>query len=320
LFLNPVTGWGADADGAVRRLDARTQTRSVSQASNQLYERDSSGSWRALPTTTGLNGRERGWVWHAARTQIRGRQYLTFKGVSVVDQDVAEKLLDGLHVLDENAREVDSPIEVAHMFTLSLEEATVFAKRVAGAGGQILRASSTSEAAESAVAQIELYAYELEELAELDRDALQEARSGNIAGALADDFDSRGETFRTRLDLAAAAFAVVEREIGILMARDSGADHNAPVQAILDGARAALQRCNVLVESRAADEHALARIIAQTRGLIDDTRPSAAKILLFRELGQVAAEQGLQVNDTPDGVRIRTKYGWMRLGPAIEFE
>jgi hypothetical protein len=317
LFFHPQYGWRATPEGAVRRVDARTRSRTTTDSQNLLFE-NVDGAWQPVPSTAGLSGRDRGWVWYARRTEVRGRPYVAFKGVVVVDRDVAS-LFDQLTPYDESAAPIDGPM-FGHTFLLSPEQATVFARRVVSADGDILRAGAVPDAAEEAVASIELCAYEMEELAELDRRALDDARQQSFSAALTHEFEQRGVLFRDRLQAADAAMRECEQAINVQLAHTSSVAERAATEAVLQAGRDALRQCQALLEARAADERAIAQLMAQASGIVDGSRPAAARRLLFRELGEIAAEQGLPVQDTPDGVRVRTRYGWLRLGPGFDFE
>jgi hypothetical protein len=60
--------------------------------------------------------------------------------------------------------------------------------------------------------------------------------------------------------------------------------------------------------------------MASAQGRLTEPENPAARLLLFRELGRVAAADGLDVVETPSGVRVRTPFGWLELGPGFRFQ
>jgi hypothetical protein len=317
LYLGE-NGWTPNPEGAQLRLDASLRTVVAAQPKNQLHRPDGKGGWIAITQEEGLSAIERGLVWFGWQTAAQGEQYLAFKGVRVLDETVITQLFKDLKVRDEDGQVVESPAGVGHIFLLSIDDARLFHTRVQEAGGQIHRGDPIPNAATVALQSLEKTADALDELGSQDESFLAEARAGDFSGQAA--FERRYSEYEKTMQQAMNYFQEGQRALAPLTAPGRSLQDNAHAQALLGRLGFALERCTLIQEQREASEKELAELIARSSGILSEREYSPARLLMFREMGLIAREQGFQVEDTSEGVRILTQHGWMALGPDISFE
>ncbi|MGB7160177.1 MAG: hypothetical protein WBD40_19070, partial [Tepidisphaeraceae bacterium] len=190
-------------------------------------------------------------------------------------------------------------------------------ERVSAMGGEIHRGGPVPQSALDALRRIERATAELEQLAADDVLALAEAGEGNFAGQPA--FDRAHAEVEQRMSVMRAAQLDCERVIAALAASGRSAAERAQGLALQEQLDDAVHRCRQLHERREAAEQEMTRLYARHTGALTD-RPAAEERLLWSEVGRIAAEQGLDVTPTDDGIRIRTPHGWMTCGPGLRFD
>ena len=261
---------------------------------------------------------QRGLVWEVWRTQRGGVVYHAFRGVRAVD-DTALLLLEGLTLHDGAGELVEDPRTAGRTFLLSAEDTRQFLLRVKGAGGQVHRAELTPQAALDAAERAERASAELDGLLAHDRATIVEVRARDFSGLPA--FERRDARIREQFAAARVAFEDCERATQDGTQPGITVDERSAAEGVLGRARVALQRAGALLEEREAAEGEIARWHAYANGNGPDPKVTpATQALLFREVGRVLAEQGMEVQPTEEGVRVRTPVGWVALGPSLTVE
>lgn len=317
LYLHPQTGWTENPEGAVIRLDAYLSVRQLAESRNLVRVPDGRGGWTVPHDETKLSPVQRGLVWSGWRTMAGGKEYLAFKGVRVVDDEVA-KLLDGLTVRAETGARLDNPQSAGHLFLLSVDDAAVFHKRVKDAGGEVLRGTPVPEDVTAAMRTLKQCAEQMRALSEQDEAVLDEARSGDFSGQAS--FERRHGQYAALMQRARDVHEEGTRALRSLGAPGRSADDQARALSLDVQLSADMGACVTAYEQREGLERELARELAMAQGKLTVVASPAQRLLMFRELGRVAREEGLQVEDTADGVRVQTEFGWLQLGPGFRFE
>lgn len=319
LYLSPDGRWGSDPKGATLRLDSTVRPRAVAvQAQNVIYRPDGKGGWQPILDDQDLPPLQRGLIWEVWQTQRRGEIFHAFRGVRAVD-DQTLMLLDGLLLRDATGDVIADPKAAGRLFLLSRDDTKQFLERLRGVGGKVLRAELTPEAAERAAARAEQSAAELEALITHDRQTVTEARNSDFSGVPA--FQRRHALITEQFAAVRAAFEDCERAAQVAAKPGLTVAEQAAGEGVLGRAREALQAAGALLEEREMAESEIARWQAFSQGTGPDPhRTPAARALLFRELGRVLAADGMEVEATTEGVRVRTPVGWIALGPSLTVE
>jgi hypothetical protein len=247
-----------------------------------------------------------------------GQQYLAFKGVRVLDEQIAQLLLEDLTVHNEDGVVLEEREAAGHIFLLDVADAKSFNKRVKNAGGVVHRGDPMPDAARDATESIEKCGAAMEQLTAEDGSAVSEAIADNFSGRSA--FERRREPFDTQMQRARAAFDDCERALRPLALPGRSLAEQAQAVAMSERATRAIALCGSLYERREAAERELARLIAHAEGGPPPEESRAQRLLLLREVGRIARANGLETEETPEGVRVRTRHGWLRLGPGFDFE
>lgn len=318
LYLHPQRGWNTEPEGALLRLDAQMRSRTAAEARNLVLRPDGQGGWAAVSEETSLSPRERGLVWYGWQTMAEGQPYLAFKGVRVLDSAVAEQLLKDLTIRDEDGNVLDDPAAAGHIWLLSVDDAREFHQRVKAAGGEVHRGDPLPQAALSAADSIDAAQASMDVHTSEDATTLAEARAGDFSGQAA--FERRHESVDALMQRARKAHAECERALRPMSLPGRSVAEQAEAATLRGRAVAALERCGVAHEQREAAEREMAVLAARASGRLATPEIPSARLLMFRELGRIAREQGLESQDLPEGVRVRTRYGWLRLGPGFDFE
>lgn len=318
LYLGADGRWSDDPREAVLRLDVSVRQRVVSaQARNSLHAPDGNGGWTPVVDESDLSPIQRGLVWELWKTSRRGQTFTALRGVRAVDESVA-LLLEGLLLRDAAGDIVEDPKAAGRLFLLSDDDTRQFLRRVKAAGGQVHRAELTPQAATSAVVRAQRALAEMEALGAHDQQAVLEARGRDFSGLPA--FQRRDGLIRDQFAAVRNAYDDCQRSAEALTQPGISVPERAAGEQVLGQAREALQRAGVLLEEREAAEGEIARWYAHAAGGPDPHRTPAARLLLFRELGRVLAQDGLEVQATASGVRVRTPVGWIALGPGLQVE
>lgn len=319
MYLNADGRWSDQPDGATLRIDTSVRNRVVAaRAQNTLYRPDGNGGWQAVTDDSELSSVQRGMSWEVWKTQRADESYHAFRGVRAVD-DAVLLLLEGLLLRDRHGDVIEDPRAAGREFLLSTPDTREFLDRLKRAGGQVHRAELTPAAAAAAAQRAEAACQQLAGLLDEDRRAVAEAYRRDFSALAA--FQRREPQIRRLFDAVRDAVDVCERASEEQLVAGMSIEERSGLEAVCGRAREALQRAGALLEEHAAADTEIARMHAHTHaGGPDPRRTPAARALLFRELGAVLAEDGLDVEFTEQGVRVRTPVGWIALGPGLTVE
>jgi hypothetical protein len=298
------------------RIDIIERARVVSRKTrNQLFRSRKDGGWDPVTDEQPLDARHRGLVWEAWKLARADQQFHAFRGARAVDSTV-QILLRGLLLHDVTGDPIADPLTAGRVFLLSSDHAKTFLLRVEEAGGEVYRADLTPAGASQHLEHGHELVQEMQVLISADRQAVTEARNRDFSGAAAfarrrEDLQALFGAIRSVRDDGERALSAVI-DTGDLKARA----HARGLQAQL---RAAYETAGLLLEEHEDASVELERWVAFANG--HGPAPNNDKgTAVFTVLEQLLRDAGEEVNRTPEGVRVRTKAGWLRIGPGIAIE
>jgi hypothetical protein len=312
LYLHPGGAWDGEPEGATLRIDARARVRASAESRNQLYRPDGKGGWEAVTDESALSAGERGLVWFGWPTMVRGHAYLAFKGVRVVDEDVAA-LVRGLSVFDEEGSALEAPQEAGHLFLLEPADARAFHKRVKEAGGEVRRGDPVAPSAHERLEALSGATSRMEASGEQDKAFVVEAEGGDFSGQ--PSFERRHKEQHDALSQGRAAYHDIESAVRPLLDAGRSLEERSQAESIMSSADAHITSCEALWEAREGHERRLGRLLGHEVEGAD----SAHSALLCREIGRLAQEAGHEVEEVRGGVRIKLGGGVLELGPGFRF-
>lgn len=305
FFLDPGGQWVDQADDSTVRLDSRTER--VEQVQNTFY-RKNDGRWDVVGEEE-LNPIERGLVWQVWKTAVNGRAYLAFRGVRAIDRPL-ESLFKKLTVLNSRGQEVENISQAGYQFLLAAEDAKIFTGRIAKIGGKIIQSNPAPDEALTAIAAAEKALAQIQNVIKEEALIIAESEEGDLSRI------SEIDNNDNEID---ALSIIVEEQANICLAnsmplllpekteeeKKQGRELVARAEAAIDGAR-------MLSEARQIS-------FERPRELVQhDGINGPARLLLARELGRMARQDGYEVKTTTEGVKIKLGERWLEVGEKIE--
>lgn len=317
VYFHPERRWTLDPEGATLRLDATSLERRVVEARNILYAADGKGGWRALSNESALDGLSRGLAWETWPTAVDGEVYYAFRGLRVVDEDLAEGLLAGLPLRDEDGRLATEPRRLGRIFLLEEASSAELARRLKEADGVLSWGDPLSEGATTAIGHLGQIAARVAEERARDAGVLKDARGGNLAGVA--DFEARTKGFLTLAADTAEAYAECKRQIGHLLAQGKTLEEREAAAVHLQEARVLRDGVTVAREERDEDAAELALRAGIARGRAVDN-PSPNLQLAARAVGRLAGEAGYTVEQDHGTTVIHLPGATLRLGQEFDYQ
>lgn len=317
VYFHPERRWTVDPEGATLRLDATSLERKAIEARNVLYAADGKGGWRAISRESALDGLSRGLVWETWATAVDGEVYYAFRGLRVVDEELAEGLLAGLPLRDEEGRLATEPRRLGRVFLLEEAQAAELARRLKEADGVLSWGSPLAEGAKTTLERLGQIAARVNDERIKDSAVLRDARTGNLAGIA--DFEARTKAFLALAADTAEAYADCKRQVRHLLAQGKTIEERETAAAHLQEARLLRDGVTVAREERDEDaaELALRAGIAAGRAL---DNPSPNLQLAARAVGRLADEAGYAVEQDHGTTVIRLPGATLRLGKSFEYQ
>jgi hypothetical protein len=313
-YFSPQRGWSEEEEGAILRLDASVLERRLREGRNALFARAEDGSWRPILGEE-LSAVERGFVWGTWPTVVEGTRYRAFRGRRALDGELAQTLLAGLAVRDEEGVLVEAGAAAGFVFLLSEEDALVFAARVKELRGQIVRSSPIDPAAEATLDRLETLVAGLEAARSEDETVLRAARAGDLSGL--ESFEARTPSFLAAQKEVALGFESLRRALGALRAQAKTRAERAAAEVSLRRGRQLRHRASLLREARDEDASELALLAAGETPSGEDVRAQA--VTAAHALARVAERQGRAVTFAEEGAVVHLPHGDVLLGERLDF-
>lgn len=315
-YFHSEGGWDNNPEGAELRLDASALESRQVEAWNVIHERDAQGDWRPLAEEIDLDGLRRGLIWETWRTAVDGDEFIAFRGIRVVDEDLAIGLLRDLPIRDEDGILLSDPRRGGRLFLLDGSSATTFARRVKAAGGSVTWGNPLPEEVEISLERLRsLISFITEERAS-DLKTLNEARKGNFSGIVG--FEGRTKRFLALVGEVAEVYISCRRGLRNLLAQGKTASERKQASETIEQARRIRDRAVIAREERDWDAAELARLGGI--GSFKIELPSPALVLAVKAIGELARQSGYQVEDKPQNIIIRLPGGTLRIGESFEFQ
>lgn len=316
VYFHPERRWTVDPEGATLRLDATSLERKAIEARNVLYAADGKGGWRAISRESALDGLSRGLVWETWATAVDGEVYYAFRGLRVVDEELADGLLAGLPLRDEEGRLATEPRRLGRVFLLDEAHAAELARRLKDADGVLSWGNPLSEGSQTALERLGQIAARVGEERAKDSTVLRDARTGNLAGVA--DFEARTKAFLTLAADTAEAYAECKRQVRHLLAQGKTLEERETAAAHLQEARLLRDGVTVAREERDEDAAELALRAGIAAGRAIDS-PSPNLQLAARAIGRLADEAGYQVEQDHGTTVIHLPGATLRLGQSFDY-
>ncbi|WP_217924736.1 hypothetical protein [Miltoncostaea oceani] len=165
-FWVPGSGWQVEeSPEATLRVRSRLSAHVSAVVENHVDQRTPGETgWRPAGRQE-LQGASGGLVWSGWAGAIEGRRLVFLRGVRALEELEATTFLDGLTVCDHEGKTLEEPILAGVRFSLSIEDAKIFAGRARAAGGRVQQIAPALPDVDAALSQLEESRAELEEAA-----------------------------------------------------------------------------------------------------------------------------------------------------------
>jgi hypothetical protein len=311
------TGWDEQAEGAELRLDASVVEHRKVEARNVLYSRDQKGDWRPVSDESALDGQHRGLIWETWKTAVDGDEYLAFRGVRAVDENLAEEFLKGLALRDEEGVILTESRQAGRIFLLDNETALEFAKRIKDAGGVVSWGLSLPEGIGTHLTRIKTIADLIEAERVQDQEIVAEAESGNFSGIAS--FERRTKGFLTLASESADLYMSCRRALRQLLSQGKTPGEREQAASTLAQARQARDAVVVAREERDEDAAELARLAGIDAGRVEPSKAPALR-LAAATVARGARRAGYKTEERDGEIIIRLPSGTLKLGEGFTYE